>query len=102
MKIFLLGFTSVCLSMSSVVDAILCGYSKPPSWTERRQWVRPTLQARSASSDSALLEDLKKDDRYPLKGDLRCDGCFKFCLRMTSSDFEFLFCMVEDKFVKQD
>lgn len=94
--------------MSSVVDAILAAAAcvvvggKPPSWTERRHWVRPTLQARSASSDSAFLEDLKKDDRYPLKGDLRCNGCFKFCLTMTSSDFEFLFCMVEDKFVKQD
>lgn len=68
----------------------------------RRHWLRPSLQAKSAYRDSALLENLKKDDRDPLTSDRRCDGSFKNCLRTTSTDFEFFSYVGGRKFAKQD
>lgn len=64
--------------MSTVDDAILdaaalCDYSNHHRGP-RRRWVRRSLQARSGYCGSALLEDLKRDDRDPLTGDIRCDS----------------------------
>lgn len=103
-RFFLLLFTLVCLSISSVDKAILpapaCVTISNRHRGPRRSWVG-SPQDRSAFRGSASLEDLKNDDRDPLKSDLRCDGIFKHFIKWRT-DFEFLVCMVGNKFAKQD
>lgn len=70
--------------------------------TERRWWVRPSLEARHRYSGTHLMEDLMEDGRDPLSGEIRDDGSFRNFARMSSSDFEYLLINVAPTIAKQD
>lgn len=58
---------------------------------KRRFWVRPSLRQKGENVASKLLQDLREDD-ISIGGELR--SSFKNFLRMSSTDFENLFCLI--------
>lgn len=78
-----------------------CGFSEL-SAIELEYCVRPSLQARHKYSGTQLMQDLLKDGRDPLGGEIQNDGSFKNFARMSSSDFELILINIGHTIAKQD
>lgn len=59
--------------------------------SKRRFWIRPSLRKKEDNVTSKLLQDLREDD-ISIGGELR--SSFKNFLRMSSTDFENLLCLI--------